>query len=147
MSESDRASFAAYDVELCDRGGVHKLQAAFAMAELARKAKLEKMQAAWCAREADIDARLKDANDVLARTLPADREAAQMSVDVIKEERRNFYTAQRKEKVQLEGKVRKKFKAALAVTAARDPIAERAKATAKAAIASVLAAYKDKAAV
>ena len=87
---------------LCDRGGVHKLQAAFATAELARKAKLEKMQAAWCAREADIDARLKDANDVLARTLPADREAAQMSVDVIEEERRNFYTAQRKEKVQLE---------------------------------------------
>ena len=41
----------------------------------------------------------------------------------------------------------KKFKAALAVTAAHDPIAERAKATAKAAIASVLATYKDKAAV
>ena len=38
-------------------------------------------------------------------------------------------------------------RAALAVTAAHDPIAERAKATAKAAIASVLAAYKDKAAV
>ena len=47
----------------------------------------------------------------------------------------------------IKGKVRKKFKAALAVTAARDPIAERAKATAKAAIASVLAKYKDKAAV
>ena len=60
------------------------------------------MQAAWCAREADIDARLKDANDVLARTLPADREAAQMSVDVIEEERRNFNTARSKEKVQLE---------------------------------------------
>ena len=95
-----------------------------------------------------------------------------MSVDVIEEERRNFNTARSKEKVQLEearrtakrkhdaeveeqrvhnreikGKVRKKFKAALAVTAARDPIAERAKATAKAAIASVLATYKDKAAV
>ena len=42
---------------------------------------------------------------------------------------------------------REKFKAALAVTAAHDPIAERAKATAKAAIASVLATYKDKAAV
>ena len=93
-----------------------------------------------------------------------------MSVDVIEEERRNFYTARSKEKVQLEearrtakrkhdaeveeqrvynreikGEVRKKFKAALAVTAARDPIAERAKATAKAAIASVLATYKDKA--
>ena len=86
------------------------------------------------------------------------------------EERRNFYTARSKEKVQLEearrtakrkhdaeveeqrvynreikGEVRKKFKAALAVTAARDPIAERAKATATAAIASVLATYKDKA--
>ena len=48
---------------------------------------------------------------------------------------------------EIKGKVRKKFKAALAVTAAHDPIAERAKATAKAAIASVLAAYKDKAAV
>ncbi|EOD34862.1 Hypothetical protein EMIHUDRAFT_228146 [Emiliania huxleyi CCMP1516] len=138
---------------LCDRGGVHKLQAAFATAELARKAKLEKMQAAWCAREADIDARLKDANDVLARTLPADREAAQMS-DQLEEARR---TAKRKHDAEVEeqrvhnrdikGKVRKKFKAALAVTAARDSIAERAKATAKAAIASVLAAYKDKAAV
>ena len=48
---------------------------------------------------------------------------------------------------EIKGEVRKKFKAALAVTAARDPIAERAKATAKAAIASVLATYKDKAAV
>ena len=46
---------------------------------------------------------------------------------------------------EIKGKVRKKFKAALAVTAAHDPIAERAKATAKAAIASVLATYKDKA--
>ena len=48
---------------------------------------------------------------------------------------------------EIKGEVRKKFKAALAVTAARDPVAERAKATAKAAIASVLATYKDKAAV
>ena len=37
---------------LCDRGGVHKLQAAFATAELARKAKLEKMQAALVRGEA-----------------------------------------------------------------------------------------------
>ena len=95
-----------------------------------------------------------------------------LAVGVIEEERRNFNTARSKEKVQLEeerrtakrkhdaeveeqrvynreikGEVRKKFKAALAVTAARDPVAERAKATAKAAIASVLATYKDKAAV
>ena len=89
------------------RGGVHKLQAAFATAELARKAKLEKMQVAWCTREADIDARLKDANDVLARTLPADREAAQMSVDVIEDTRRSGAISIRrarstKEKVQLE---------------------------------------------
>ena len=52
---------------------------------------------------------------------------------------------QRVHNLEIKGKVRKKFKAALAVTAARDPIAERAKATAKAAIASVLATYKDKA--
>ena len=60
---------------------------------------------------------------------------------------RSHFEEQRVYNREIKGEVRKKFKAALAVTAARDPIAERAKATAKAAIASVLAAYKDKAAV
>ena len=60
---------------------------------------------------------------------------------------RSHFEEQRVYNREIKGEVRKKFKAALAVTAARDPIAERAKATAKAAIASVLATYKDKAAV
>ena len=69
-------------------------------------------------------------------TMPsaADREAQARHAEV---------EEQRVHNREIKGEVRKKFKAALAVTAARDPIAERAKATAKAAIASVLATYKD----
>jgi hypothetical protein len=85
-----------------NRGGVGKLEAGFVKAEQERKEKVQKTQEGWSAREADIDTRLKKANDKLARALPTDCEAAQMEVDWIEGELRNFNTARSKEKVQLE---------------------------------------------
>jgi hypothetical protein len=86
-----------------DQGSIRKLTDEFNKAEEERKRKSKDKQAAWTVREADIDGRLKTANDVFVRALPgAAKEEAQLAVGVIQEEQRNFYTARSLEKKALD---------------------------------------------
>jgi len=152
-----------------DRGGVTKLAADFKMHQNERKRKAEEMQREWDARDEEIDAKLKVAHDALARALPDCKEAAQLTVDVLEDERRIFYTARSNKKLQLEeekrdakrkhdaqmeaqkshnkhvkGEGRKQFKVALAARFAaakeRDPDVELAKAWVAAVFDKLLAA-------
>ena len=84
-----------------DQGGLHKLKLAYELEESQRKKKTEETHARWDKRRDDIDGRLKAAHDVLARALPADKEAAQLTVDTVQEEQLNFFAARAKEGAQL----------------------------------------------
>ena len=86
-----------------DSGGLCKLGKDFRKAEDSRKAKLAEIESRWAEREAAISKRQKVASDVLERALgPADRDAAQATIDAVDEERRCFYSARSKESVELE---------------------------------------------
>ena len=147
-----------------DQGGLHKVKLAYELEESQRKEKVKETHARWDTRCDDIDARLNAAHDVLVRALPADKEAAQLTVDTIQEEQRNFFAACAKERAQLaeakadrkrkyesdcarqrvhndkkRGSVREKMKEALALE--EDPTKALAKATAAAAIAKALSIY------
>ena len=85
-----------------DQGGVLKIKRAFDVADRERQEKSAKIQKQWDERDADIDARLTDASDAHARALPEGKEAAQMAIDIIKDEQSNFFSARSQEKVELE---------------------------------------------
>ena len=84
-----------------DKGGVRKLTAAFEQADRVRKAKSQRIQEGWAAREADIVGRLKVAHEARAAATPADQAMRQVDVDAITEEQKNFFIARADEKEQL----------------------------------------------
>ena len=143
-ADAEKASKRAMKPTSDDQGGVMKLKAEFEKSEWKRGERSNEIQKKWSSREADIGTRLRVACDRRERA-PSDqgKEAAALEVDVIEEERRNFFDARAKEKLQLDearkdakrkfeadletqrtynrtvkGESRKKFKEALAGEAA-----------------------------
>jgi hypothetical protein len=104
LKKADRAASKAATKAVClDQGGLGKLKEAYEKAEKECKEKSKGKQEEWSARDKELDDRLATANDVLVRAPPgATKEEAQLAVENLQEEHRNFLTARSLEKKALD---------------------------------------------